>query len=329
MMVWFRAVRPPSQRSIGARHVSPSRLPPLLGSLLPRGPRTPAIGSAPGPQVRSPPGERDFPVPARHARQSVETDHPPDGAPEHRRQPSAHRAFERIRHDAADDRRGAYRAGWGSRQDQGRLRLTPLTFGGNPPSSFLRARPAISDPVDMSVEPLALVSVSLYLPDITPLTTIHWDGHETAYVAAGNKVADVDFKADSKMTQRLLLSEILVDAPANARAVVAFGNSITDGDGSTVDGNDRWPDRLAERFAKVGRRAGRSPERGHIRRQGSVRPDGNQCARALRHRRPQPAEGRHGHPDDGHQRSLAGPAAASRCTIPSRPPRRSSKGTSN
>ena len=37
-----------------------------------------------------------------------------------------------------------------------------------------------------------------------------------------------------------------------ARAVVAFGDSITDGDGSTVDGNDRWPDRLAERLAKVG-----------------------------------------------------------------------------
>ncbi len=38
----------------------------------------------------------------------------------------------------------------------------------------------------------------------------------------------------------------------NARAVVAFGDSITDGDGSTVDGNDRWPDVLAERFVKSG-----------------------------------------------------------------------------
>ena len=32
----------------------------------------------------------------------------------------------------------------------------------------------------------------------------------------------------------------------------AFGDSITDGDGSTVDGNDRWPDVLAERFVKSG-----------------------------------------------------------------------------
>lgn len=127
-----------------------------------------------------------------------------------------------------------------------------VTFGGETSIVIPPGAPAISDPVDMSVAPLALVSVSLYLPDITPTSTIHWDGHETAYIAAGNKTADVDFKADSKLTQRLILSEILVDAPANARAVVAFGDSITDGDGSTVDGNDRWPDRLAERFVAAG-----------------------------------------------------------------------------
>jgi lysophospholipase L1-like esterase len=127
-----------------------------------------------------------------------------------------------------------------------------VTFGGNPTIVVPPGAPAISDPVDMSVDSLALVSVSLYLPEVTPLSTIHWDGHQTAYVGAGNQVANVDFKADSKMTQRVFLSEILVDAPAGARAVVAFGDSITDGDGSTVDGNDRWPDRLAGRLAKVG-----------------------------------------------------------------------------
>ena len=57
---------------------------------------------------------------------------------------------------------------------------------------------------------------------------------------------------DSKQTQRAFLTEILVDAPAEARAIVTFGDSITDGDGSTIDGNDRWPDRLAERFAAAG-----------------------------------------------------------------------------
>jgi len=127
-----------------------------------------------------------------------------------------------------------------------------VTFGGQSSIVIPPGAPAISDPIDMTVAPLGLVSVSLYLPEITPTSTIHWDGHQTAYVAAGDHVADADFKADSKQTQRVFLSEILVDAPANARAIVAFGDSITDGDGSTVDGNDRWPDRLAERFVAAG-----------------------------------------------------------------------------
>jgi lysophospholipase L1-like esterase len=128
----------------------------------------------------------------------------------------------------------------------------PLTFGGNPSIVIPPGAPAVSDPVDMAVAPLALVSVSLYFPEVTPTTTMHWDGHETAYVTGGNKVADVGFKVDSKQTQRVFLSEIMVDAPADAHAVVAFGDSITDGDGSTVDGNDRWPDRLAERLVAAG-----------------------------------------------------------------------------
>jgi lysophospholipase L1-like esterase len=119
-----------------------------------------------------------------------------------------------------------------------------VTFGGNPSIIIPVGAPAISDPIDLAVAPLQQLSVSLFFPEVAPMTTMHWDGHQTAYVAAGNRVADVDFKADSKQTQRAFLTEILVDAPAGARAIVAFGDSITDGDGSTVDGNDRWPDRL-------------------------------------------------------------------------------------
>jgi lysophospholipase L1-like esterase len=51
---------------------------------------------------------------------------------------------------------------------------------------------------------------------------------------------------------RIFLSGIMVDAPPDARAVVTFGDSITDGDGSTLDANRRWPDLLAERLNKAG-----------------------------------------------------------------------------
>jgi hypothetical protein len=40
---------------------------------------------------------------------------------------------------------------------------------------------------------------------------MHWEGVQTAYIAAGNKTSDADVKADSTTVSRLFLSEILVD----------------------------------------------------------------------------------------------------------------------
>jgi lysophospholipase L1-like esterase len=123
-----------------------------------------------------------------------------------------------------------------------------LTFSGKESVTIPPGAPVISDPVDLSVPPLSSVAVSLFLPEVTPTTTMHWDARQTAYIAAGNKAGDPDIKPDSKIESRLFLSGILVDAPANARAIVTFGDSITDGDGSTLDANHRWPDLLAERL---------------------------------------------------------------------------------
>jgi lysophospholipase L1-like esterase len=111
---------------------------------------------------------------------------------------------------------------------------------------------AISDPVDLAVPPLSSVAVSLFLPKVTPTATMHWDGRQTAYIAAGNKVADLEITPDSKTESRLFLSGIMVDAAPGARAVVTFGDSIPHGDGSTVDANNRWPDLLAQRLQANG-----------------------------------------------------------------------------
>ena len=128
----------------------------------------------------------------------------------------------------------------------------PLTFGGSPSIVIPPGAPAMSDPVDLPVPALGTVAVSFFVPDVTPVTTFHWDARQTMYIVAGNKVAETDFKPDSTIVARILLSEILVDRPANARAIVTFGDSITDGDSSTVDANHRWPDVLARRLVDAG-----------------------------------------------------------------------------
>jgi lysophospholipase L1-like esterase len=128
-----------------------------------------------------------------------------------------------------------------------------LSFEGHPSVTIPPGAPVISDPVALTVAPLSHVAVSLFLPDQTPLTTIHWEGVQTAYISPeGNFVGDADMKADSTIKARLFLSGIMVDAPPNARAVVAFGDSITDGATSTPDANHRWPDVLARRLVQAG-----------------------------------------------------------------------------
>ena len=128
-----------------------------------------------------------------------------------------------------------------------------LSFDGHPSVTIPPGAPVISDPVDLTVPTLSNVAVSLFFPEITPLTTFHWEGVQTAYISPdGNFAGDADLKADSTIKSRLVLSGIMVDAPPGVRAVVTFGDSITDGADSTPDANHRWPDVLAERLVQAG-----------------------------------------------------------------------------
>ncbi|MBV9755718.1 MAG: SGNH/GDSL hydrolase family protein, partial [Alphaproteobacteria bacterium] len=128
----------------------------------------------------------------------------------------------------------------------------PLTFAGRSSFTIPPGAPAVSDPVDLTVAPLSNLAVSLYLPDITPLTTFHWEGVQTAYVGAGDQTGANEIKGDETFKPRVFLSGIEVGAPAGARAVVTFGDSITDGADSTPDANHRWPDFLAARLQQSG-----------------------------------------------------------------------------
>ncbi len=127
-----------------------------------------------------------------------------------------------------------------------------LTFGGQNAVTIPPGAPALSDPIDLDIAPLGTLAISAYFPDVSPTATWHNDGRQSAYIANGNVAGDAAVTPTQTVTSRLFLSEIMVDAPPSGRAVVLFGDSITDGDGSTLDGNDRWPDVLAERLQKAG-----------------------------------------------------------------------------
>ena len=130
-----------------------------------------------------------------------------------------------------------------------------LTFSGNPSATIPPGAPMVSDPVDLTVAPLGEVAVSLFLPEITPTTTWHNEGVQTAYISGeGNFAGEAEFEPAQTIKSRIFLSEIMVDAAPDARAIVTFGDSITDGATSTPDANHRWPDFLAERLHEAGAR---------------------------------------------------------------------------
>jgi lysophospholipase L1-like esterase len=142
-------------------------------------------------------------------------------------------------------------AGAGSDIASGSLR--PLTFGGSKSIILPPGAPALSDPVELSVAPLADIAVSLYLPAATDLGTVHTTGLQTAFVSgAGDFTATSDFPTVDRFANRFFLAGVMVEPNSPARAIVAFGDSITDGTNSTVNGNSRWPDVLARRLQEAG-----------------------------------------------------------------------------
>ncbi|OUL98304.1 SGNH/GDSL hydrolase family protein [Variovorax sp. JS1663] len=129
----------------------------------------------------------------------------------------------------------------------------PLRFGGRGEVVLAPGTRAVSDPVDLPVPALGRVAVSLYLPQPTAPSTFHWDAHQTAYVAEGDQTAAARLPANATtLGTRVFLSALMVESPTPPKTVVALGDSLTDGNGSTPDADRRWPDALAERLSGRG-----------------------------------------------------------------------------
>jgi len=131
--------------------------------------------------------------------------------------------------------------------------VRPVTFSGQPQINVPPGAAVLSDPVALDVRPFTNLAVSLYLPDSNASPTFHAGAEQTSYVSeAGNHVTDIELPVAEEVDSWSYLIGLEIAAPAGLRAVVAFGDSITDGLGSTPNSNHRWPDFLASRLAESG-----------------------------------------------------------------------------
>jgi lysophospholipase L1-like esterase len=128
-----------------------------------------------------------------------------------------------------------------------------LTFGGAPSATIAAGALVVSDPVDLDVEALADLAVSVHLPGRLASDlqiTGHGNARQTGYISPrGDFTAASDMPVDRPTEDLLFVSAIDVEAPAAAGGIVAFGDSLTDGNISTVDSHSRWPDQFARRLA--------------------------------------------------------------------------------
>jgi lysophospholipase L1-like esterase len=129
--------------------------------------------------------------------------------------------------------------------------LKPLTFDGRTSVTIPPGAPVLSDVVDLSVPAGAEISVSLYFPERVTTPTLHGLALKTAVVTArGDFTRDTQVQAQATSESSMLITSVLIPARPKQRVVVAFGDSITDGDGSTVDADANWPSALVRRIGK-------------------------------------------------------------------------------
>ena len=132
----------------------------------------------------------------------------------------------------------------------------PLTFSGKPTMTIPAGATVYSDPVNLTVPAMTDLAIDLYLPGNTgaaAMFTMHNGAFQTNYISeTGNYVGKITLPNAVTIQNWFLLSRVEVVAPDAAGAIVAFGDSITDGTRSSPDTNNRWPDHLAGRLLGQG-----------------------------------------------------------------------------
>jgi lysophospholipase L1-like esterase len=125
----------------------------------------------------------------------------------------------------------------------------PLLFNGKASARVLPGAVLLSDAVDLVVPKLSDLAISVYVPGPSGLASQHSQALHTTYISMqGDTTAQAEM-ADATTTRAWYwISSVDVLAPPDAGAIVAFGDSITDGTTSTVDANRSWPSLLSERL---------------------------------------------------------------------------------
>jgi lysophospholipase L1-like esterase len=124
-----------------------------------------------------------------------------------------------------------------------------LTFGGRTAVTIPPGALVVSDPATVNLPAGSDLAVSLFLP-AQPIHQLsqHGSADQISYTAPGNVVGAKTLDNPSEIRSWPFVKGVDVKVSAQSGAVVAFGDSITDGAFAAINQNARWPDELARRL---------------------------------------------------------------------------------
>ncbi len=124
-----------------------------------------------------------------------------------------------------------------------------LTFAGRGEVTIPAGADWWSDPVAMPVAAFDDLAISIRFAELPQQQTGHPGARTRSWIAPGDALADSGFAGATPVERWFQIAGVEVDAAPAARAIVAFGDSITDGFGIKDGANTRWTDGLARRLA--------------------------------------------------------------------------------
>ena len=130
--------------------------------------------------------------------------------------------------------------------------IREITFEGLNSIEIPVGAPVVSDPINFPLAPGTEISISVYFPKRLTTPTLHAFAFKHAVVSQhGDCTHEKKIDPAARSTASISVTAVLVPLQPSNRLVVAFGDSISDGDGSTVDADNNWPNNLIRRVAKT------------------------------------------------------------------------------
>ncbi|MGH8180775.1 MAG: SGNH/GDSL hydrolase family protein [Steroidobacteraceae bacterium] len=124
-----------------------------------------------------------------------------------------------------------------------------LTFGGSPSVTIAAGADYSSDPIRFDAPAFSDLAITLFVEVPPQRQTGHPGSRETSFLVHGNHVADASLTGASTVEHWYFISGVDVGEYGDGAAIVALGDSITDGHAVPTNSNARWTDVFARRLA--------------------------------------------------------------------------------